>query len=100
MPRRPGALPTELSLRRTSAPITFIFRRGCPRCALAQRTVAGAALRFKLALEEVDLGQAAPELIERWQDDLPIVLIDGRRRFRRTVPPPLLEKALRERPVR
>lgn len=97
MPRRPGAVPSELTLRKTTAPVTLIYRRDCPRCARARRDVAGVAMRFRLPVEEIALDDEAPELLDRLEHELPIVLIDGRKRFRRTVPLALLDKALQQR---
>jgi hypothetical protein len=61
--------------------------------------VAGVAGRFRLAVEEIVLEDRAPELMDKLEYDLPIVLIDGIKRFRRSVPRTLLDKALQERVV-
>ncbi len=80
--------------------MTLIYRRGCARCAAARREVAGIAGRFRLPVEEIALDDHAPELLERLEYELPIVLIDGKKRFRRTIPRTLFDKALRERGAR
>ncbi len=97
MPRRPGAFPPELAVRKTGAPITFLTRKNCPLCLEAKRIVEHAARRYKLAVEEIDIEAEAPEVFERYRYDIPVVLIDGKRRFSGHISAPLLERALQTR---
>lgn len=97
MPRRPGSIPPELAVRKTTAPITFITRRACPLCVEAKRIVEHSARRYKLAVEMVDVDEAAPEVLERFKDEVPVVLVDGKRRFSGHVSAPLLETILKTR---
>lgn len=97
MPRRPGSVPPELAVRKTTAPITFVTRKDCPLCVEARRVVDHAARRYKLAVETVDLEAEPADVVEKLRFDVPIVLIDGKRRFSKHVSAVLLEKALRAR---
>ena len=97
MPRRPGAVPPELAVRRTDAPITFITKSQCALCERARRVVENAARRYRVAVEEVNIETAHPDIFQKWKFDLPVVLIDGKRRFSGHVSPTLLEKALQTR---
>jgi hypothetical protein len=63
----------------------------------AKRILAHAARRYRLAIEEVDLEREAPEVLEKLKYDLPVVLIDGKRRFSGHVSQVLLERALQSR---
>lgn len=97
MPRRPGSLPPELAVRKTTAPITLLLRKGDPLCAQAKRLVEHSARRYKLAVEEVDIEREPAEIQERFRHDVPVVLIDGKRRFSGHFSQALLERALQSR---
>ena len=84
-------------MRRTTAPITLITRRNSPLCHQARRIVDHAARRYKLAVEVVDLDAEGQAAIERYKDEVPIVLIDGKRRFSRHVSATQLEQILKTR---
>ena len=64
----------------------------------ARRVVEHSARRYKLAVEYVDVEQEPAEIQERFKFDLPVVIIDGKRRFSGHVSPALLEKILNTRP--
>lgn len=98
MPRRPGSLPPELAVRKTAAPITFVTRKDCPLCHEAKRAVEHSARRYRVAIEYVDLDMEPPEVQEHFKFDVPVVLVDGKRRFSGRVNAPLLEKILKTRP--
>ena len=97
MPRRPGALPPELSVRKTGAPITFLTRKDCPLCHEARRIVENAARRYKLAIETVDLDREPADVFERFKNEIPVIMIDGKRHFSGHVSASLLERALKSR---
>jgi len=97
MPRRPGSLSPELTVRRTSAQITLVTKHDCPLCGEARRVLEHAARRYRLSVEEVNVERDHPEVYEKWKYDLPVVLIDGKRRFKGHVSPTLLERALQAR---
>ncbi len=98
MPRRPGTLPPELAVRKTAAPITFVTKKECPLCNEAKRVVESSARRYKVSIEYVDLEGEPAEIQEKFKFDVPVVIIDGKRRFSGHVSVPLLEKVLRSRP--
>jgi len=98
VPRRPGTLPPELAVRKTTAPITFVFKKDDTVSLDARRVVEHSARRYKLAVEYVDVEQEPADIQERFKFDLPVVIIDGKRRFSGHVTPVLLEKILNTRP--
>ncbi|MBS0207380.1 MAG: glutaredoxin family protein [Planctomycetes bacterium] len=67
-------------------------RAGCHLCDQAKATLEQAGLR----VSEVDVDQA-PELVRRFGNCVPVVVIDGRPRFRGHVDPVLLRRILRAR---
>jgi glutaredoxin len=98
VPRRPGSLPPELAVRKTTAPITFVTKRDCPLCVTAKKAVDHAARRYKLAVEVVDLEAQPADIQEKLKFSVPVVIVDGKRRFSGHVSAPLLEKILATRP--
>jgi hypothetical protein len=50
--------------------------------------------RFGFAIEEVDI-DGDPELVARYNTEVPVVAVDGKVRFRGVVNPALLERLLR-----
>ncbi|MHC4390418.1 MAG: glutaredoxin family protein [Planctomycetota bacterium] len=97
--RRPDQITAEVKVRRTQAPITFAVRSGCPMCERARRTVEHSARRYHLAVEEVDVKADHPDVYAQWKYDLPVILIDGRRRFSGHISPTRLEQALQSRMI-
>jgi len=98
VPRRPGTLPPELAVRKTTAPITFVTKKDCPLCVEAKRVVEHSARRYKLAVELVDLENEPADIQEKFKFEVPVVIIDGKKRFTGHVSVPLLEKVLQSRP--
>ncbi len=98
IPRRPDAFSPEVTVRKTIAPITLVTRNKCPLCSKARRLIAHAARRYRVAVEEVNVEVEHPDVFEKWKYDVPVVLIDGKRRFSGHISPTLLEKALQTRP--
>ena len=56
------------------------------------------ARRYKLALEVVDLDEEPAEVQQKLRFDIPLVLVDGKKRFSGSVTATLLEKILQTRP--
>jgi glutaredoxin len=98
VPRLPGTLPTELAMRKTVAPITFVTKRDCPLCVEAKKVVEHSARRYRLAVEVVQLEDEPAETQEKFKFDVPVVIVDGKRRFSGHVSGALLEKILKTRP--
>ena len=98
MPRRPGTLPPELAVRKTTAPITFVTKRDCSLCNSAKKIVDHAARRYKLAVEYVDLEREPADVQEKLKYDVPLIIVDGKRRFSGHVSAALFEKILKTRP--
>jgi glutaredoxin len=65
-------------------------RQGCHLCEEAEALLQ----QFGLAVREVDI-DAQPELRARYNECVPVVLIDGKERFRGRVDPRLLRRLLR-----
>lgn len=61
----------------TGPRITLVDRVGCHLCVEAERTVQRVAQITENDWERVDV-DSSPELIERFGDHVPVVLIDGR----------------------
>jgi len=64
-------------------------REGCCLCDEAKKVLAA----HGLALEEIDI-DADPQLRDRYSDCVPVVVIDGRERFRGRVDERLLKRLL------
>jgi glutaredoxin len=99
VPRRPGSVPPELAVRKTTAAITLLTRKNCPLCLVAKRVVENAARRYRLAVEEVDIDDEPQEVLDRFKDEVPVVMVDGKRRFSGHVSPALLDTILKTRKV-
>ena len=98
MPRLPaGELPPEQAVRKTKAEITLVTKSDCALCHQARRVLEHAARRYRLQIEEVNAERDHPEVFATWKHHLPVVLIDGKRRFSGHVSTTLLEKALQTR---
>jgi glutaredoxin len=70
---------------------TVYTRQGCHLCEEAQETL----VRFGFQLELVDI-DCDPALIQRYGNCIPVVVIEGRERFRGRVNPRLLRRLLTE----
>jgi glutaredoxin len=66
-------------------------RQGCHLCDEAQATL----LRFGLQVDPVDI-DSDPVLVERYGNCVPVVVIEGRERFRGRIDPRLLRRLLTE----
>ena len=65
-------------LRRRTPPavVTFVTRAGCHLCAQAEPVVARAAADAGTVFEVADV-DSDTELLARWSDKVPVVLLDG-----------------------
>jgi glutaredoxin len=70
---------------------TVYTRNGCHLCDEAQGTL----VRFGFQLELVDI-DGDPALTQRYGNCVPVVVIDGRERFRGRIDPRLLRRLLAE----
>jgi len=59
------------------ARVTLVTRRGCHLCDVAHADLERLRARIPFELEAVDV-DGDPQLIERWGDTVPVVLVDGR----------------------
>jgi hypothetical protein len=59
--------------------VTFVAKPGCHLCDVARPVVEGVVAEFPgaVTLVELDMMQDAA-LAERWSEDVPVVLVDGR----------------------
>ena len=72
--------------------ITVMSKPGCHLCEVALQTVQRVVGSHVPALiEEVDITQDL-ELLEKYRDDIPVVIIDGVERFRSHVDPDKLAR--------
>jgi len=76
-----------------------VTRKDCPQCVEARRIVEHSARRYRVAIEYVDIESEPAEVQEKFRFDVPVVLVDGKRRFSGHVSAPLLEKVLKSRPT-
>jgi glutaredoxin len=79
----------------TESGIIMYSRQGCHLCELAGEVLT----RHGLGYDEVDI-DADPQLRERYEQCVPVVVIDGRERFRGRVDELLLQRLLSQRGVR
>lgn len=82
-----SSLPSELA-----HDVVLYTRHGCHLCEDAKKTLQ----RHGMSPREVDI-DADPELIERYGTCVPVVVIDGRERFRGRVDELLLRRLLKAR---
>jgi len=67
--------------------ITVMSKPGCHLCEAAIETVQKVVgSHIPVLIEEVDITQDQ-ELLEKYRDDIPVILVDGVERFRHTVDP-------------
>ena len=74
--------------------VTVYSREGCGCCKKAKDVVDGFRGRFSLRVDGVDVDQSA-ELTECYGDQIPVIAVGGKVRFRGKVDPVLLERLLR-----
>jgi glutaredoxin len=58
------------------ARITIYSRPDCHLCELAKEVVDRCRTKVEFAIEVVDISQN-PELLHRYRDDIPVILLDG-----------------------
>jgi glutaredoxin len=73
--------------------VVLYTRQGCHLCADAHQVLEEARQRHGFGLESVDI-DTDPELVDRYGEQVPVVLVDGKLRFRGTVNRVLLERLL------
>ncbi len=67
--------------------ITIMSKPGCHLCEAALQTVLKVvAWHVETLVEEIDITQDV-ELLEKYRDDVPVILVDGVERFRHQVDP-------------
>ena len=74
--------------------VTVYTRAQCCCCHKALDVLKDAQRRFGFSIQEVDI-DGDPDLIHRYDTEVPVVAVDGKVRFRGVVNPALLERLLR-----
>jgi glutaredoxin len=74
--------------------VTVYTRAQCCCCHKALDVLKDAQQRFGFAIEEVDI-DCDPDLVARYNTEVPVVAVDGKVRFRGVVNRALLERLLR-----
>jgi glutaredoxin len=82
------------SPKRTNATFTVYTRDGCCCCHTALEVLARYQPRYGFAIEEIDV-DSDPQLAAEHGTSIPVVVMDGKVRFRGVVNPALLERLLR-----
>lgn len=78
--------------------ITVMSKPGCHLCEVAMQTVQKVVgANIPVLIEEVDITQDL-ELLEKYRNDIPVVLVDGVERFRHTVDPDQLAQLFYDEP--
>ena len=67
-----------------SRKITIYSKPGCHLCELAKEVVERCRQKVEFAWEAVDISQN-PELLERYRNDIPVILLDGKEIARHVV---------------
>jgi glutaredoxin len=78
------------------AKVVLYTRQGCHLCDEARTALESAGRQYPLVLNAVDIDTDS-QLVERYGLEVPVVLIDGRVRFRGRVNAVLLDRLLRKR---
>lgn len=66
------------------AKVTIYTREGCHLCEEAKAAIFSAGCADDLVIEEVDI-EAEPDLRDRYQNDVPVVFINGIKAFKHRV---------------
>ena len=61
--------------------VTLYTRTGCHLCEEAKKVLQEARAEIEFELEEVDIDQF-PELVARYNDEVPVIFINGRKAFK------------------
>jgi glutaredoxin len=77
--------------------VTLYSRRGCHLCDEMRAVVAVVEREFPLAVEEVDVDSDAT-LAAAYGDQIPVLLVNGRKAFKYRVDVPALRARLRREP--
>ena len=77
-----------------TAALTLYTRKDCCLCDEMKATVAAAAKKIPVALEEIDVDTSA-ELAERYGSEVPVLFINGRKAFKYRVEAKELERRLK-----
>lgn len=85
--------PTKRRAAAAGRHLLFYTRAGCHLCEQAWETVTAAQRRYGFTLERVDV-DADPTLVMAYGECVPVVMIDGKVRFRGRVNALLLERML------
>jgi glutaredoxin len=72
---------------------TVYSRAGCTCCDKALNVLKGAQRRFGFTINEVDIDQD-PDLVAKYNTEVPVVTVNGKIRFRGVVNPALLQRLL------
>ncbi len=72
---------------------TVYSRAGCGCCDKAMNVLKDAQRRFGFTIDEVDIDHD-PELVAKYNTEVPVVTVNGKVRFRGVVNPALLERLL------
>jgi glutaredoxin len=72
---------------------TVYSRAGCGCCDKAMIVLKGAQRRFGFSIDEVDIDRD-PELVAKYNTEVPVVTVNAKVRFRGVVNPALLERLL------
>ncbi|MFN0151390.1 MAG: glutaredoxin family protein [bacterium] len=76
--------------------VVFYTRAGCHLCDVAKQVVDAVRQRVAFALDVVDIdGDAA--LAARWNDEVPVVFVNGKKAFKYTVDAARFERLLVDR---
>jgi len=75
--------------------VVFYTRAGCLLCDVAKGVVDAVRARVAFALDIVDI-DTDPALAARWNDEVPVVFVNGKKAFKYTVDAARLERLLRE----
>ena len=76
--------------------VTLYTRAGCCLCDEAKHTLAGLRGRAEFEYEEIDIDRD-PGLRSRYNDEVPVIAIDGRKAFKYRVEPEEFLKKLKAR---
>jgi glutaredoxin len=61
--------------------VTLYTRKGCHLCDDAKQVIAAARARSEFDYEELDI-DADPELLRLYNEEVPVIAIDGRKAFK------------------
>ena len=72
--------------------LTLMVKPNCPACDAARGVIELVVVpRGTAIVEEVDITED-PELLEKYKDDVPVILLDGQEKFRKAVDPDKLAR--------